>query len=216
MASIFNEIIDQEIKRNDNDCKIVTIEGIDGSGKTTIVDAVIKKLQDKGYRASHFVTASNYNVFWNVVEDMQKQDIIDNHINQILHNLTFITYLKTEFINLLNNNDFIVSEWYIYGKLVLSELYEKDTKSKQIIESYMNSNQLIFPDYSFFLSVSVEVANYRINNRPGRKESKESLQMLRDAMLLWQNYLNRYDIEILDGTKTPDEISNTIVRRIVK
>lgn len=216
MFSIFNNLIDQTIERNDNVCKIVSIEGIDGSGKTTVVNNVVSKLQEKGYRATHFVTASDYNVFWNVVETMQKQGIVDDYVNQTLHNLVLITYLKTEFINLLNNNDFLVSEWYIYGKLLLSELYDSDAKSKKIIESYIDNNELIFPDYSFFLEVTPEEAYRRINLRNERRESKESLLMLRKALTLWQKYIEEYNIERINGMESSEQVTSNVLRRILR
>ena len=214
MKTIFNKKIDSEIKLNTNRAKIVTVEGIDGSGKTTAVEKIVEKLKDQGYKAEHFITASNYNAYWETVETMQDNNLIDASTNQILHNLSFITYLKTIFIELLNDNDFVVSEWYIYGKLVLSDLYEKESKSKAIIDYYLDNDEIIKPDYSFYLDISADEAFKRITFRNERKESKESMEMLKRALLLWKEYLDKYDIEKISATKTSDEISNIIVRRI--
>ena len=214
MKTIFNKKIDSEIKLNTNRAKIVTVEGIDGSGKTTAVEKIVEKLKDQGYKAEHFITASNYNAYWETVETMQDNNLIDASTNQILHNLAFITYLKTIFIELLNDNDFVVSEWYIYGKLVLSDLYEKESKSKAIIDYYLDNDEIIKPDYSFYLDISADEAFKRITFRNERKESKESMEMLKRALLLWKEYLDKYDIEKISATKTSDEISNIIVRRI--
>ena len=214
METIFNKLIDDEVKKNENKCKIITIEGIDGSGKTTVVNSCVNKLHEKGYRAEHFYTSSNYNIYWNTVENLQNKGLIDISTNQILHNLAFLTYLRTEFINLLNNNDFLISEWYIYGKLLLSELYDESYKSKDILTSYLNEGKIIMPDYSYYLSLPIEIAYERIINRNERIESKESLIMLKKAAELWKNYIKQYDIEIIDATLTPNEISDIIIKRL--
>ena len=214
METIFNKLIDEEVKKNQNKCKIITVEGIDGSGKTTTVNLCVDKLREKGYRCEHFYTSSNYNIYWNTVETLQTKGLIDISTNQILHNLAFITYLRTEFINLLNNNDFVISEWYIYGKLLLSELYDDSYKSKSIITSYMDDGKIIMPNYSFYLSLPIEVAYKRIIKRNGRIESKESLIMLKKATELWKKYIDKYNIEKINITMTPNEISDIIIKRL--
>ena len=209
-------MINERTTLTNKDCQIITIEGIDGSGKTTTVDAVVDKMKNIGYKAKHFVVSSNYNVYWEIVEELQKKGLIDNSTNQILHNLAFLTYANTILIDLMNNNDFVITEWYTYGKLVLSDLYEKNSRSKPLIQSFKEHHQLIEPDYSFYLDISAEESYKRIMNRNDRKESKESLEMLKKAILLWKPYLEQYKIEKIDALKSTEEISNIILKRVIK
>lgn len=218
METIFNENIFVHTERNNNPCKIITIEGIDGSGKTTAVELCVEKLKNIGYRAEHFNTSSGYNEYWKVVEELQKNSLINNTTNQILHNIAFLTYLQTEFIDLLNKNDFIISEWYIYGKMVLSELYEDNinSESKELLLHYMNNAKITMPDYSFFISVPTSTSYERILNRKGRIESRENLIMLNKALSIWKSYIKKYNIEMIDGTKNPNQISDLILKKVLK
>ena len=133
METIFNELLAREHKLNSNHGKIITIEGIDGAGKTTIVDNCVNILNAKGYKAIHFYTSSEFNIYWDIVKRGIEYNCIDNDINQLLHNIAFLSYVNSIFIKLLNEYDYVLSEWYIYGKMVLSELYTNSSNSKSLI-----------------------------------------------------------------------------------
>ena len=188
MKSIFNEKIEKEIKVNFHHAKIVTIEGIDGSGKTTLIESCVKKLSEMGYRATYFHTSSSFNTFWQIVNESVQKEFLTKDMNQIFHNVAFLTYAKTLFIDEVNNHDFVIGDWYIYGKMLLSQLYTNDSNclSKKIIEEESVKMNLLYPDYSFFLDVSPGVTFERIQKRKMLKEEKESLEMLKKAYKLWQ------------------------------
>jgi len=218
METIFNNILDSDIKLNDKRAKIITIEGIDGAGKTTIVDKCVEKLNEEGYKAVHFNSSSNLNHFWKVVNSGLKEGYINSDTNQLLHNIAFLTYLRTIFIELLNNNDFVLSEWYIYGKMVLSELYTKDrnANSKLFLEKEITKNNVILPDYSFYIDIPPLIASDRIKKRNDIPESKESLEMLRYAHDVWEDYIKKYNIERIDGQMTRDYISKRVLQKVLR
>ena len=56
METIFNRLLEKEYHLNSNHGKIITIEGIDGAGKTTVVENCVNILNQKGYKAVHFFT----------------------------------------------------------------------------------------------------------------------------------------------------------------
>ena len=57
METIFNPIIQKEHKLNTKHARIITIEGIDGAGKTSVVDNCISELNKMGYKTNHFYTS---------------------------------------------------------------------------------------------------------------------------------------------------------------
>lgn len=220
MESIFHKALASSPLLVNNHCKIVAIEGLDGAGKTTIANICVEKLIKLGYKARLFSTSSSFNEFWNVVKITIEKDpfIINSDINQILHNLVFLTYLRTKLIELQNNNDILITEWYIYSKMVLSEVYTNqiESKSKRLLECWDKEGMIRMPDYSFFLNITPEEAKKRIIKRNGIFEKKETKAMLFKAYKVWQRYIDNYNIEVIDALIDPDIISDKIIKRITK
>lgn len=218
METIFNSMINEEKAFNNSRAKIITIEGIDGAGKTSIVENCVKRLTDSGYKVEHFFTSSEFNCYWKNVDIALNEHFINSSINQMFHNIAFLTYLKTIFIDLVNSNDFVVSEWYIYGKLLLSHLYtgNENDNSKLIIEHDLLTKKIISPDYSFFVDVEPCVAYERIIKRNNRFESRENLEMLKQASFLWKKYyVHKYNMECLDGMNSVEENSKLILKKVL-
>ena len=218
METIFNRLLEKEYHLNSNHGKIITIEGIDGAGKTTVVENCVNILNQKGYKAVHFFTSSDFNIYWDIVKKGIQSDCIDSNTNQLLHNIAFLTYINSIFINLLNEYDYVISEWYIYGKMVLTEIYTHNCSSTalKLLTDELEQGNIILPDYSFFIDTNPKVARERIIKRNGTFESKESLSMLIRAYSIWQNYLNKYSIEKIDGNLEIDKITNKVLQRVLE
>lgn len=57
-----------------------------------------------------------------------------------------------------NRNDFVITEWYLYGKMVLSDVYTgiENSMSKRTLEEYLKNGKIKEPDYSFYLDIIPE------------------------------------------------------------
>ena len=218
METIFNDKIVDRVRINNNHAKIITIEGIDGAGKTTIVNNLIKEIANLGYKVEHFNTSSLYNIYWDTVKSGINKGIIDKDVNQLLHNLAFLTYIKTIFIDKLNKNDFVISEWYIYGKMVLSELYsgKEECISKKILQNELEEGNIVLPNYSFYLEIDPNIAYKRILSRNGDMEEKEKIEMLIKASDIWERYVQLYDIIRLDASSSVEDICKRVLKRVFR
>ena len=77
-------------------------------------------------------------------------------------------------------------------------------------------SKIFLPDFSFYLDISPEEALKRIKKRKGIPEEKESLEMLRAASKLWKRYLSEYNIQILNGNFSTQELTDDIISRVLK
>lgn len=219
METIFNDLLNKEYQLNPNHGKIITIEGIDGAGKTTIVEQCVNILNQNGYKAVHFYTSSDFNIYWNIVKKGIESKSIDVDTNQLLHNIAFLSYLNSIFISLLNEYDYVISEWYIYGKMVLTELYtdnNSSSKALKLLRTELSNGNILLPNYSFFIDTNPYIARERITKRNNILESKEELDMLIKAYSIWQNYIKKYSIEKIDGNLEIEKITSKVLKRVLE
>lgn len=219
METIFNDLLNKEYQLNPNHGKIITIEGIDGAGKTTIVEQCVNILNQNGYKAVHFYTLSDFNIYWNIVKKGIESKSIDVDTNQLLHNIAFLSYLNSIFISLLNEYDYVISEWYIYGKMVLTELYtdnNSSSKALKLLRTELSNGNILLPNYSFFIDTNPYIARERITKRNNILESKEELDMLIKAYSIWQNYIKKYSIEKIDGNLEIEKITSKVLKRVLE
>lgn len=76
MESIFNKSIENDSIIADKKGRIITIEGIDGSGKTTLAQNVVNEINFAGYKACIFNASSSFNVFWDVVNGCVRKKLL--------------------------------------------------------------------------------------------------------------------------------------------
>lgn len=100
--------------------------------------------------------------------------------------------------------------------MVLSELYSETSapSSLKVLESALYEGKIIEPTFPFYLDVPPEVAFQRIQNRKDIPEEKENLEMLKQAALIWNKYVDKYDIERLDGTQNVKVLTKSLIDRI--
>lgn len=223
MKEIFSidigNVTNKKLKNKDK-CKIITVEGIDGSGKTTVINKCIEDLSNRGYKVNYFSSKTTFNNFWNVVKNnvLTQEDACTNDVNQTLHNICFLTYIESFLDELQENNDYLFTDWFFCGKMVLSDLFNKSENSfsKKIITSYLEKNSEFNTFKSYYIDISAKEAFKRIEIRNYEREKKESLEMLEKAKKIWENYVEKYGLIKVDAKLGSEIIAKRIVDDIIK
>ncbi len=191
--------------------KYIVIEGIDGSGKTTISLKLREYLEEKGKRAE-------------VVREPWTNEIKTllskyPNMNPLAEAYLFAAdrlLLHTQLIaNYLQEHTYVIGDRSYIASLV----YQTVRGAEEEIVIAIN-HFAIKPDIVILLDVTPETAWKRINNKENKQlqhlEEKRFLNSLREKYLELTKRMKHPLVHKIDAEKTPDEIITEIVRVLEK
>jgi dTMP kinase len=195
--------------------RYIAIEGIDGSGKTTIANLLYNKLSIKYNKV--ILMKEPYD---NDLSKKIKEIILKEHEKNLdygyLLALLFTADRSIKNIDLkkyLNNNYIIISDRSIYSTFSYQILYEgMDINWLKCI-----SKHIIRPDITFILDIDPKIAIERINLRGKNITNYENIEVLkkvRENFLKLKEIFPEDNIVYINGEEKPEEILNKILNII--
>jgi len=192
--------------------KFVTFEGIDGSGKSTILRLVNKKLKSQGFEVISTFEPTNT---W-----------IGKYVNKCIEAdsdpfITAFTFIADRIEHCKK-----IQKWLDEDKIVLCDRYAESTYAYQgaqlqgLIKNpihwlkELSDGRILKPDKTFVLIIDPEKSIARIQNRD-KLISFEKISFLK---MVHKNYLKLADgdqFHKLDATKTIEELVNICYEHIL-
>lgn len=173
-------------------------EGIDGSGKSFL----IKKI-------SEYLLAKNYLVYLlNGETNPKYRELINSELRREIPNLPVLSLLfaaeRLKNLEVLDDKLFrddvvILYDRYYFSSLVyqahLSKNFNQDISSVWVetINKYC-----IIPDKIIYLSIPIEEAMNRIENRNSRRDVYENFDFMKDALEAYDYEMKRYGGKVLN------------------
>jgi dTMP kinase len=187
-------------------------EGIDGSGKSTLVDLVKQKLLSAGKTV--WTTAEPTARMRKILED--NPDSYDPVSLFLL--FTYDRYNhQREIIEKLKYHDVVISDRYILSSYAYQGSSMSGTfgSTSQALDWMRFVSRIITltPDITFFLEIKTEVARQRVA-RYRHHDSLENSVDLDRVSALYSSLLTS-DMDKLDATYPPDKLSESVVQRIL-
>jgi dTMP kinase len=197
--------------------RYIAIDGIDGSGKTTIANLLYNELSKKYNKI--ILMKEPYD---NDLSKKIKEIILKEHEKNLdygyLLALLFTADRSIKNIDLkkyLNNDYIVISDRSIYSTFSYQILYEGiDIEWLKCVSKY-----IIRPDITFILDVDPKVAVERINLRGKNITSYENIEFLRkvrENFLKLKKIFPNDNIIYIDGEEKPEEILEKILNIIEK
>jgi dTMP kinase len=193
----------------------IVVEGIDGSGKTTLVKAILdsQKISDL------VVTQEPYQgEFSLLIRKLIKQE---NPYTSSLHHL-FMTdrdfHIKDFIKPNLNNNKIVISDRYLQSTMVYQSNYIDMDKSYNL----HIASEFLIPDLSIYIDGDVTKSLKRISGRKGSApdcfEKKDFLTSALDKYRKTNDYLEDkgWNFLKLNGNDSIDSNLNTVIETIKK
>ena len=207
----------------------IIFEGVNGSGKTTIIDAFKKNLDDKGQKYEYVSDLVYETPLTPILEYMFKSSVFLNMKENFKTSLfeSLVLAANHHYIQERLRDSKLIN---IYDRDFISVLaYQKDiikneyVKWKEFYESFRNIMlfELKNVDLLTYVSITIEENIKRTENRDNRKFSQKEIELLfklkenMEEEIKAFHYLSGTDILYLDGREDPkvnvEKISNKIL-----
>ena len=202
-----NKLVKQyEKKRMLKSKKIIVLEGIDGSGKTSQILRLKNTLKNQG-RNVKIMCESKNKLAENLGNNLKE--------GESLKQMLLFGALRVETIkDMLESEEEIV----IYDRFILSSIAYQCQKDIRMEVITKRVNELILSFYgvkpllTIYLNIEIQEAIKRIENREQRKVNKEEEKILIKAKLLYEKHSN--EMKVINSNQTIEEVSSEIEKLV--
>lgn len=195
----------------------IVIEGLDGSGKTTVSKLLTSEFIKHGLNCHHTYEPTN-----GLIGTLLRSILVGKTPHVAMHTMALLfaadryEHIWEEIIPRLEHGH-IVCDRYYYSNMAYQSY---DAKSLEFVMHHNNfAMEQCRPDITFFINVSPEECMRRIQKRNENRsifETLESLQLIHTRYMDTINKMKETDNIIIVGsdTATPDEVVKEIWQHI--
>ena len=198
--------------------KLVVLEGIDFTGKSSLVKILFEELKTLGFKVAIYkepTTKGSFNNFYDYFFD----DKVDN-VTLFLSLLANRSYsVKNELNYLLDKNDFVIADRYYYSTLAYQVIGQKNEDLlKKIFDTFLEVVILPIPDYLFLLTVlssELDTVLTRGNNKNKDNIEKRGKSYFEKINTNFNNLFFEYNFKSISAlnnlNKNADIIKNIVL-----
>jgi len=194
--------------------KYICIEGIDGSGKTTICNLLAKELKNSivikepsDFEIGNFIRNSL----------KEKKEFMNNPFISSLLFFADRIYLKSKIQELKENFDFVISDRCFLSTYAYQRALIKDDRDKLIFEEIFSLllKKVEIPDAIIILDVDVETAMSRMIKDGKDLSLYENKSFLEEVLKNYREMdLDLENVYLIDANRGVEEIKKDILKLI--
>lgn len=220
---LYHVEFDIDLKKNPYKGIYIALEGLDGSGKTTQVDELIKHFEKLGHEVVRTHEPRRDGVMGKLVQDVLKENAkITEVAIQYLFAAQRAVHLEELVIPALKRGAVVITDRCFWSSIPygLLDRFEsgKDENADQLLASLSvlsMYHEFIVPDISFVLDVSVKTAGIRLaqKNEAEHYEKKEKLTKIKKG---YKFLLSRFSDSLIsvDAEKSIESVTKKILAHI--
>jgi dTMP kinase len=203
--------------------KLIVVEGLDGSGKSTQAHLLRRWLEIGGYRV-YFTEWNSSPLVKNVTKRGKKEQLLTPTTFSIIHATDFADRFERQILPMLHAGYIVLADRYIYTAFARDAVRGVDREWVRNLYRFA-----IKPDLTFFFNVPLEVALGRLlDGRPKLKYYEAGMDMgfdddIYQSFRIFQGYVydeylkmaDEFGFTTVDASRTPEEEQRE-VRKVVQ
>lgn len=201
------------MRKNDTSGFLITFCGLDGCGKTTMLQRLVNDLKDDYciFLTKQPTNAVRNSEIFRTYMDSPNHDAFDYRSLSLLAASDRLQHVNKEILPEMRKGNVVLSDRYFYSCLanLRARGFEQDSWIYEIAKS------VVKPDIAFFFDVPVDVAVSRVRRRPEEKDRYIDMEL--------QHKLRKEYVDIcttnggiLISTEGPEEECYRVVKKLVK
>ncbi len=190
---------------------LIVLEGIDGSGKTTLAKRLVKWLNKQGFRA-RYTSEPTRGPYGRLLRSLAFRKSVDPKVEALLFAADRLYHLERIINPLLESGVIVVSDRYLHSSLAYQSVTTGDSGWVEEINKFARK-----PDLGIYLDVRPSEGLKRLKRKQKtRFEREDFLNRVRERYL---EYARANELVKVDAEKTLEEVFSevtSIVERALK
>lgn len=206
-----------EFKKNPYLGKLIAIEGIDGSGKTTQAQLLCSKLADKGYKTYCTKEPTDEPTGKMIRQVLSGELTMPPVALQYLFNADRAVH-QEQFSKHLEKGEYIITDRYFWSSVAyaIADLKEVDDYYLSVFSLLSFYNRFLVPDITFYLQINPKIGNHRIEETGKKREIYDHEEKLVKIQKGYQFLLNKFpdNFVVINAEQSIDKVAEAILEKV--
>jgi dTMP kinase len=187
----------------------IVLEGIDGSGKTTIMKNLERYLCDRGYTVYSTKEPSSGDAGLFIRSVLRKEKVVSQRALQLLFWADRADHIDREVEPHLANNEIVISDRYMFSTIAYGT---SSGVKKEMLYDILKYFRI--PDLTLYIDIPAEVALHRINHNRKEAELFERESVLKAVRDKYLELSKAFNFRVINGDKPEEEVSKSVQRTV--
>ena len=193
-----------------------TLEGIDGSGKSTVISIIQKELEKRNANFIAVREPGSTGIGEKIRDMLLDPNVFISPVEEVyLYATSRAIFVRRIVLPALNSGKIVISERYVDSSFAYQG-YGKGVPLKFIYEINKTAISGVFPNLTVLLDIDPSTGIKRLESKKKDRLELEGLnfyERVRDGYLKLAERF-RYRYMVIDGTKEPGEIASIVLDKL--